>query len=55
MVGGLEAGVWERMYKHTHTRTERIEWPNGGCYMGQEQLLIDVWELLTSEIRGASK
>ena len=43
------------MYAHTHTRTERIEWPDGGCYLRQEQLLIDVWELLTSEIREASK
>lgn len=54
-MGGLEAGEWVRMYAHTHNGEGRIEWPDGGCYLKQVHLLIEVWELLAAEIRTANE
>lgn len=54
-MGGSEAGDWVRMYAHTHNREGRIEWPDGGCYLKQAHLLIDVWEILATEIKAANE
>lgn len=50
-VGGLEASTWIAMYEHTHNGFERIEWPDGGCYMKQEHLLVEVFDLVRVELR----
>jgi len=50
-VAGLEAAEWLKMYAHTHADGKRIEWPDGGCYLKQVQLLVDIWELIAGEIR----
>lgn len=50
VVGGREAGEWFRMYRHTHPGNRRIEWPDGGCYMAQEHLLVDVFELISGVV-----
>lgn len=38
------------MFSHTHNGTERIEWPDGGCYFTQPTMLIEMWAIITDEI-----
>jgi hypothetical protein len=49
-VGGLEAADWWNMYMHTHPKLQRIEWPDGGCYLQQLQITVDVFELIEAEV-----
>jgi hypothetical protein len=49
-VAGVEAAEWVRMYIHTHKSGTRLEWPDGGSYLGQLALVIEVWEILEDEI-----
>lgn len=51
MVCGREAATWMRIYDHTHHDTVRCEWPDGGSFLSQEYVMIEVWELITDEIR----
>lgn len=41
------------MYRHTHNGIARIEWPDGGSYLNQLQLLVQIWEVITNEMRKA--
>lgn len=43
------------MYVHTHSEGRRIEWPDGGCYLEQKHVLVEIWEMIAEEIRMASK
>lgn len=54
-VAGLEAVDWMRMYIHTHTGLERTEWPDGGCYLAQAQIVVEVWELIANEMRSIQR
>ena len=51
VVGGFEAAEWLRMYDNTHHQGQRIEWPEGGVYMQQLVLVVEVWELLSEVLR----
>jgi hypothetical protein len=50
-VGGLEAAAWMKMYEHTHNGFVRTEWPDGGCYLKQKQITVDVFDLIQAEMR----
>ena len=43
------------MYGHTHKAGQRLEWPDGGCYMKQTVVLVEMWELIADEIREAQR
>lgn len=43
------------MYCHTHPGNRRIEWPDGGCYMQQEQILIEVFEIISGVVSDYQK
>lgn len=38
------------MYTHTHNGMDRIDFPDGGCYLDQAVILLEVWEIIHSEI-----
>lgn len=42
--------MWWHMYHHTHNGLERIEWPDGGCYMEQPLLLVEVCDIIGEEV-----
>ena len=50
IVGELEAETWMQRYIQTHHNLRRIEWPDGGCYLGQQQLSVDVFKIIEAEI-----
>lgn len=54
-VAGLEAADWMRMYAHTHNGLERVAWPDGGCYLEQLQIVVEIWELIANEIRSVQR
>lgn len=39
------------MFAHTHEGTSRTEWPDGGSYLSQLVLVVEMWELITVEIK----
>lgn len=54
-VGGLEAGVWFKMYAHTHHGMELIAWPDGRSYLEQSNMLVEVFDLIEAEARAYVK
>lgn len=47
---GIEAGEWLTIYGHTHNGTDRIEWPDGGCYQEQLQIVVELWGIIRDAI-----
>jgi len=42
--------MWFSMYAGTHNKNGRIEWPDGGCYLEQTAMLLEVWAIIGSEL-----
>lgn len=40
------------MYAHTHDKGQRIEWPDGGSYLKQPAILVEIWDVIAEELQG---
>lgn len=49
-LAGLAHTDWFRMHQHTHNRNGRIEWPDGGCYLDQPYIVIEVWSIISEQL-----
>lgn len=42
------------MFKHCHRPTQigyqRTEWPDGGCYMNQDNILVSLFVIMKGEV-----
>jgi hypothetical protein len=54
-VADLEAIDWLNMYANTHNKNGRIEWPDGGCYLKQLYVVLEVWAIIAGEINNFRK
>jgi hypothetical protein len=34
------------MYRHTHNKSGRTEWPDSGGYLQQLHIVIEMWEMI---------
>lgn len=41
---------WYYMYANTHAGTERLEWPDGGSYLSQMVVMVQVFGVIRDEI-----
>lgn len=46
---------WFKMYRYAHNGTQRIDWPDGGCYLQQPAVLLEVWRHIEVEIAAYRK
>jgi len=53
-IGGVELEDWYRAFLATHNLTDktilRIDYPNGGNYLEQEQIMLDMFSLIKDEL-----
>jgi hypothetical protein len=47
----LEAGEWLSIYANTHDGLRRIEWPDGGYYQIQLQIVVEIFSIIRETIR----
>ena len=52
LVGGFPVRAWVDMFFHVHVFQEawvRLEWPDGGAYLDQPNLAVEVFDVIRDE------
>ncbi len=54
-IGGYWVGVWVETFLDVHRLSSdgpvRLEWPNGGTYLEQEQIVIIAFRIIEEEFK----
>lgn len=59
MEGGLSMSQWLTIWSHIHQPTGygwvRTEWPDGGCFVDQPAIAVEMLELVGDEVMREAK
>ena len=57
-VGGLDASTWVDLFNGCHTKggfgATQFAWPDGGCYLDQENLTVQMFRLIQEQLNKAN-
>jgi len=52
LIAGMPASYWLDLFFHTHPLCNdllRVEWPGGGFYLEQDNILIEIFDIIKLE------